>query len=123
MKTILAILFALATPLAFAQTAKQSAAVTITVTAPPPSVQLTANTASVQAGQAASVTATVMQAGAPATGSVDLCAEAPGTSSYVFVQSFPLVNGSVTCGYPIPASAPVGEYSVQVQYPSNGSCK
>jgi len=122
MKKLLAIFFALAMPPAFAQTAKQSATVTIAVTAPAPAVQLTSQSASVQAGQTAVVTANVTQGGSPATGSIDLCAQVPGSTSYVFVQSFQLTAGSATCAYPIPANAPVGTYTIAAQYPGNGSC-
>lgn len=120
MKRILAILSILGlSTLALGQTIKSSAVTSITIIAPltAATVSITPNATSVQAGQTASVVVSVQgTAGTVPTGNVDLLAEAPGQTGYTLVQTFPLVDGAVTCAYPIPANAPLGTYSVKAVY-------
>lgn len=106
-----------------AQTTKVTATATITVTAPPPQISATPATANLVTGNTATLSVNVQQGGVAATGSVDLCGAAPGTTTLAFIQSFPLVNGVASCAYPVPANAPVGVYNLSAQYPSNGTCK
>lgn len=111
-----------------AQTTPQpsSATVTITVTAAPvaANVSIVPNSATVQAGSTANLTVTVTgnaTSGVP-TGTVELLAKAPGQTTYTELSTFPLTNGKAACSYPIPASAPIGTYSVEAVYlaPQNG---
>lgn len=106
---------------ASAQTSAPSTAkVSITVTAAPvaASVSITPNSTSYAAGSTATLQVAVKGPtnGPVPTGSVVLMVEAPGQTAYTQLQPFALTNGAVTCTYPIPATAPLGSYSIEAVY-------
>jgi uncharacterized protein YfaS (alpha-2-macroglobulin family) len=54
--------------------------------------------------------------GATPTGSVELLATVPGSTAKVLINTFTLTNGSMTCSYPVPATATAGVYSLEFAY-------
>ncbi len=99
-----------------------NATVLLTVTAPlqAATTTLTPATQSVPAGTSAVYTFT---AAAPSgstvvpTGTVALYAKAPTTgAAYALVNTFTLVNGSATCTYTLPDTAPTGGYYLTAVY-------
>jgi hypothetical protein len=100
--------------------APSTAKVSITVRAAPvaASVSITPNATSYAAGSTATLQVAVKGPtnGPVPTGSVVLMVEAPGQTAYTQLQEFALTNGAVTCTYPIPATAPLGKYSIKAVY-------
>lgn len=105
--------------IAAAQTS--SATVLLTVTAPvnpSATVSINPNALSIPAGETFTAAITVAGASGQAvpTGSVELLATTPGSTAKVLINTFTLTNGAFTCSYPIPATAPLGVYTIEAAY-------
>ena len=102
-----------------AQTSSATLQLTVTKAPGPAAVSVVSSATTVPAGGVANFGVTVQPsaAGAPIpTGQVELLATLPGATAPVLVSTFPLVNGSMTCSYPLPATAPVGTYALIFAY-------
>ncbi len=108
---------------ALAQTS--SATVQVQVGAPPPfaAIAVTQSATTVAAGGRVNfiVTASAPTGAATPTGSVELLATLPGATAKTLINTFPLTNGSFTCSYPVPATAPVGGYQIEFVYGGAGA--
>lgn len=128
MKPLYALLAAMSLVFALpcvAQQTKSSTTIQLTVTAAqqPAAVSITPVDPTVAVGKTLNLTVKVAgdTPGVVPTGQIDLLAKAPGATSYTLVDTFTLANGSVACSYPIPATAPLGVYSIKAEYEGDGN--
>ena len=102
-----------------AQTSSATLQLTVTKAPGPAAVTVVSSATTVPAGGQVNFGVTVepSTAGAPTpTGQVELLATLPGSTTPTLVNTFPLVNGSMTCSYPLLATAPVGTYALIFAY-------
>lgn len=101
-----------------AQTSSATLSITVTPAPVPAAVVVTSSATTVPVGGSVNFGVSVSGAtgAATPTGKVEMLATAPGSTVKTLVNTFTLSGGSLTCGYAIPATAPVGVYSVEFVY-------
>lgn len=113
------------------QAQTSSGTATVTVVAPLPYASVTITPASVTTAQGTTVTLGLAATGVNGTadGNLELFATAPGTTVKTLVSTYPLTNGSASCSYALPTTAPLGAYSLEAalcgstKYKNSKDCK
>lgn len=96
------------------QTSSGTATVTV-VQAAKPAATVTVSPATSIAPVGSTLTLTLAASGANGTpdGKLELLATPPGATAKSLVNTYPIGDGTVSCSYPLPSTAPLGTYSVE----------
>lgn len=99
---------------AMGQTSSGTATVTV-VSPPKPKATVTVTPATSIAPLGSTLTLQLAATGSAGTpdGKLELLVTAPGATAKSLVNTYPLGDGTVSCSYPIPSTAPLGTYSVE----------